>query len=166
MTLKNIYAKTNWQDFPVGGFVSYLQQRELWLFNKHLRKAEYYFNTPSLFHKLMYFYHKLKLKKLSFKTGWLVPVNTCGAGLCIVHPGTVVINDKARIGCNARIHVCVNIGAAPKIGDRAYIAPGAKIFGEIELGNDVKIGANAVVNKSFPEDGITIVGVPAKKIEK
>lgn len=81
-----------------------------------------------------------------------------------MHPGTVVINGKARIGCNARIHVCVNIGAekngAPVIGDNVYIGPGAKIYGNIEIGDNVKIGANSVVNKSFGND-VLLVGIPA-----
>ena len=38
------------------------------------------------------------------------------------------------------------------------------MFGNIKIGNNVAIGANAVVNKSFEENGITIAGVPAKKV--
>ena len=41
---------------------------------------------------------------------------------------------------------------------------GAKIFGAVILGNNMAIGAKAVVNKSFPEGNCTIGGVPAKKI--
>ena len=149
-------------------FFQYIQQKELWKFNLHLRKAEYHFNNHSFFHKLLYLYHRLRQKKYAYKLGWTVPINTCGAGLLIVHPGTVIINDKAKIGANARIHACVNIGAsnggAPIIGDNVYIGPGAKIFGDIKLGNNVTIGANAVVNKSFDEDGLTLVGIPAKQI--
>lgn len=40
---------------------------------------------------------------------------------------------------------------------------GAKIFGKIKIGDNVAIGANAVVNKDFP-DGVTIAGVPAKVV--
>lgn len=40
------------------------------------------------------------------------------------------------------------------------------MFGDIIIGDNVKIGANAVVNRSFPEGNCTIVGVPARKIEK
>lgn len=38
------------------------------------------------------------------------------------------------------------------------------MFGQIQIGNGIVIGANAVVNKDFPVDNITIAGVPAKKI--
>lgn len=55
------------------------------------------------------------------------------------------------------------MSGAPRLGDNVYIGPGAKIFGPIEIGDNVAIGANAVVNKSFP-DSVTIAGVPAKII--
>ena len=54
--------------------------------------------------------------------------------------------------------------AAPMIGDNCYIGPGAKIFGPIEIGSGSVIGANAVVNKSFPEGNQTLGGIPAKVI--
>jgi serine O-acetyltransferase len=65
----------------------------------------------------------------------------------------------------------VNIGteagkadAAPTIGDNCYLGPGAKIFGPITIGPSTVVGANAVVNKSFPEGNQTLGGIPAKKI--
>ena len=51
----------------------------------------------------------------------------------------------------------------PTIGDRCFIAAGAKIIGSITIGNDVVIGANAVVTKDIPS-GCVAVGVPAKII--
>ena len=45
-----------------------------------------------------------------------------------------------------------------------HIAPGAKIFGEITIADDIAIGVNAVVKDSFLEQNITIAGVPAKKV--
>lgn len=44
------------------------------------------------------------------------------------------------------------------IGNNCFIATGAKVIGDIHLGNDIAIGANAVVTKSFIEDGITLGG--------
>lgn len=88
-----------------------------------------------------------------------------------MHRGTIVVAENAHIGANCRIHACVNIGnkagspnKAPKIGNNVYIGPGAKIFGEITIADNITIGANAVVNKSFLEPGIDIAGVPAQKI--
>jgi serine O-acetyltransferase len=102
--------------------------------------------------------------------GFSIPLNVFGPGLCIAHKGTIVVNQSARIGENCRIHVCTNIGAgrngfsAPQIGNNVYIGPGAKIFGDIVIADDIAIGANSVVNKSFHEKGISIAGSPAKKI--
>ena len=69
-----------------------------------------------------------------------------------------------------RIHACTNIGSsrddvsAPQIGNNVYIGPGAKIFGDIVIADNIAIGANSVVNKSFYEKNISIAGIPAKKI--
>ncbi|MDU0355993.1 hypothetical protein RS130_20730 [Paraglaciecola aquimarina] len=80
-----------------------------------------------------------------------------------------MINPRVKIGKNCKIHIGVNIGAAfnnseatPVIGDDCYIAPGAKIFGSVTIANNVKIGANAVVNKSCDIDNATLLGIPAK----
>ena len=165
--LKEDYSKR----FSGGGVREHLAQRPLWQFNLYLRKTEYHINNSGIHHRLLGVWYKMRLKSISMKLGWLVPPNTCGEGLCIVHPGTVVINDKAQIGRNARIHVCVNIGAtkdgAPVIGDDAYIGPGAKIYGPVVLGDNVTIGVNAVVNRSFGSDQL-LVGIPAstKEIRK
>ena len=112
-----------------------------------------------------------KLNKLSIKLGFTIPLNVFGPGLSIAHRGTIVVNGNANIGANCRIHTCVNIGTqagyegrAPKIGNNVYIGPGAKIFGPIEIADSIAIGANSVVNKSFKEPGITIAGIPAKRI--
>lgn len=142
---------------------------QIWVFFSLLRKLEYIHNCKKgfvwkiLFNLLYLFY-----TKLSFRLGFSIPINTLGAGVTLVHRGTVVINKEAYIGANSRIHVCTNIGAfnggAPKIGNGVYIGPGAKIFGDIEIADGVAIGANAVVNKSFLEPNISIGGIPAKKI--
>ena len=50
------------------------------------------------------------------------------------------------------------------IGDNVYIGVGAKVLGNIRIGNNVKIGANAVVIKDVP-DNATVVGVPARVVK-
>ena len=146
-----------------------LKKGYMWKFNVYLRKLEYALNcTKGIKKRILTCYYKYKLKRCSQRTGWEIPPNTFGPGLLVVHRGTVVVSPKARIGENCRVHVCVNIGdwngGSPHLGDNVYIGPGAKIFGDIEIASNIAIGANAVVNKSFLESGISIAGVPAVKI--
>lgn len=144
----------------------------IYKYEKLLRKCEYYHNCKTnIVHKPFNILLKYLFRRKSIKYGFVIPLNCFGKGLSIAHIGNIVINGNTKIGDNCRIHVGVNIGTAAGYGDRApaignnvYIAPGAKLFGKIIIGNGIVIGANAVVNKDFLEDNITIAGVPAKKI--
>jgi serine O-acetyltransferase len=94
-----------------------------------------------------------------------------GPGLYIGHFGNIFLGGCTQIGKFANISQEVTVGFAgrgsnwglPKIGDFVYIAPGAKIIGCITIGNNVAIGANAVVIKDLPDDAVA-VGVPARII--
>ncbi|MHB8076061.1 serine O-acetyltransferase [Desulfosporosinus fructosivorans] len=112
---------------------------------------------------------KLKLIRLSTKLGFTIPQHVFGPGLSIAHWGSIVVHPDARVGNNCRIHSAVNIGVfngkSPTIGNNVYIAPGAKLFGGITIGDNVTIGANAVVNKDVPSN-VTVGGIPAKIISK
>lgn len=104
--------------------------------------------------------------------GFTIPINVIEEGLCIFHYGTIIVSNYAKIGKFCSIHAGVNIGQnwnkeeTPTIGNHCFICPGAKLFGKIVIGNHVTIGANAVVNKSFEEDNITIAGIPAKIVKR
>ena len=142
---------------------------EEWKFQRALRYQEYYYNCgQGFFSRLAYFWFKFYTHHLSVKLGFTISINTCGPGLQLPHRGTIIINDQAKIGKNCRIHACVNIGAhkgkAPKIGDNVYIGPGAKLFGDIVIADNVKIGANAVVNRSFETPGARIVSPSATEL--
>ncbi|GAC23338.1 serine acetyltransferase [Paraglaciecola mesophila KMM 241] len=144
---------------------------DIWHFQKALRKLEYYKNTSSnILRKSYALYLQFRVRKLGRNLGFSIPANVFGPGLAIAHAGTIVINGRCKIGANCRIHVCVNIGVGvskgsrpPVIGNDTYIGPGAKIYGEITIGDNVAIGANAVVNKSF-DSNISIAGIPGKVI--
>lgn len=142
-----------------------------------LRKVEYYEKKKSLIMTVYFNILKYKFNSLSIKLNFFIMPNVFGYGLAIAHSGPIIVNDLAKIGKNCRISVGVNIGVnesvnskggidgdIPKLGDNIYIGPGAKIFGKIIIANNIAIGANAVVTKSFLEENITIAGVPAKKI--
>lgn len=115
-----------------------------------------------------YFWRKF----IEITTGiYLPPRAKIGKGLYIGHFSGIFINSEVVIGENCNISQGVTIGeggrdnlrGCPIIGDRVYIAPGAKIFGKIQIGDDVAIGANAVVTKSLPK-GAVAVGIPAQII--
>jgi serine O-acetyltransferase len=110
-----------------------------------------------------------RLKQLGMKLGFTVPRHVFGPGLSLAHYGSVVVNGRAHVGRNARVHSCVNIGEAdgkvPRIGDNVYLGPGAKLFGDISVGDGAVIGANAVVNRDVPPR-VMVGGVPARVIRE
>lgn len=89
-----------------------------------------------------------------------------GKGLTIDHGG-IVVNPSVRFGAHCTLHGqnCIGnngtVDLVPTGGDNVDIGIGAKLIGDIHLGSDIKIGANAVVNKPFPDDHLLLVGVPA-----
>lgn len=135
----------------------------------YLRKEEYYLNqeNKSYYTKLMARIYERKRNLLGKNLGFCMEPNCIEEGLNIYHCGCIVINPLARIGKNCQMHGNNCIGnngitdKCPQIGDNVDIGFGAVIIGDIEIADDIKIGANAVVNKSFLEKGITIAGVPA-----
>lgn len=94
-----------------------------------------------------------------------------GRGMYIGHFGGIVISGSAVIGeyCNLSQGVTIGVSGngsnrgAPTIGDRVYLAAGAKVVGKIKIGDNVKIGANAVVYKDIPNNAIVVLD-PGYKI--
>ena len=105
----------------------------------------------------------------------LPPQVAIGPGLFIPHTGYLVVCSTTTIGRHCTLTQGVTIGhrgggqlssfAGPVIGDRVYIGPGAAVLGPIKVGDDVLIGANAVVTSSVPDRGV-VVGNPARVISR
>jgi serine O-acetyltransferase len=100
-------------------------------------------------------------------TGISLPAQaTIGKGLRIHHFSGVIIHSAAVIGEYCTIYHGVTLGdcggwgGAPSVGNRVLIGTGAKLIGEIVVGDDCVIGANAVVLDSIPPRHLA-VGVPA-----
>lgn len=119
----------------------------------------------SILYKLCYFYIKGKGIELPCEVD-------VGRGFRIDHQGGIVVSGYSSFGENCVIRNGVTIGIskqgenkAPVFGNNVDIGTGAKILGDIKIGNNVIIGANAVVIKNLPDNCIA-VGVPAKIITK
>lgn len=98
---------------------------------------------------------------------------------CLLGKGTrfgyggigVVLHKQTEVGTNVVIGTNVTIGGrsghkqVPVIGNDVYIATGAKVLGPIHIGNNVIIGANAVVLIDVPDNAV-VAGVPAKIIKQ
>jgi len=115
---------------------------------------------------------KYILHRKKIKYGIQISMDTkIGKGFYIGHFGSIVVSGGAKIGDNCNISQDVTIGFIPRgkkkgvpvIGDNCYIAPGAKIIGNVKIGNNVAIGANAVVTTDLPDNAVA-VGIPAKII--
>jgi serine O-acetyltransferase len=96
-----------------------------------------------------------------------------GAGLFIDHATGVVIGETAEVGDDVTIYHGVTLGGTgadtgkrhPTIGDRVIIGAGAKVLGPIKIGDDSRIGANAVVVKEVPSSSV-VVGVPGQIVSR
>lgn len=125
-------------------------------------------NIP-LLKSLLKFVYVLIAKPLEIILGVNIHTDAeIGKGLYIGHVGGIWIGPvKMGENCNISQEVAIGIGGQgefrgiPCIGDRVYIGPGAKVYGKISIGNNVAIGANAVVSKSLPENAVA-VGNPAR----
>jgi serine O-acetyltransferase len=101
------------------------------------------------------------------------PGATIGQGLFIDHGMGVVIGETAEVGSDVTLYHGVTLGGTsldkgkrhPTIGDRVTIGAGAKVLGNITIGSDSRVGANAVVVKSVPENSL-VVGVPGQVIHR
>lgn len=135
-------------------------------FQLRLRRIEYLHNTAghNPLKGLWRFVLEVVNHRLATRLGFTIPKNVFGPGLHIVHYGTIVVHPDARVGRNCRLHPSTSIGdynGVPRLGNNVYIGPGAKIYGPVTLGDNVAVGANAVVNKSFGSN-VTLGGVPAR----
>lgn len=116
-------------------------------------------------------YHLRYYQKYASKLGYCIGDGVLGKDVVFYHRGSIIINPDARVGDGCRFHGDAVLGVAhtgdkgcPRLGKNVDIGAGAKILGDIYIADNIVIGANAVVTKSFTESGITIAGIPARKI--
>lgn len=138
-----------------------------------------YQGLSALYHyRIANFFYKIKVEFLArlisqysrFVTGIEIhPGAKIGRGLFIDHGMGVVIGETSIIGDNVTLYQGVTLGGTgkqktkrhPTLGNNVVVGAGAKILGDIIIGDNSYIGANAVVVKDVPVNS-TIVGVPGR----
>ena len=97
------------------------------------------------------------------------PAAKIGKGLMIDHAHSIVVGETAVVGDNVSMLHSVTLGGTgkededrhPKIGDGVMIGAGAKVLGNIKIGNCCRVAAGSVVLQNVPAKK-TVAGVPAK----
>ncbi len=131
-------------------------------------------------HRVAYFFHKIKLKLLAriisqlarFFTGIEIhPAAKIEGGVFIDHGSGVVIGETAEVHKGTVIYQGVTLGGTgkergkrhPTIMENVTLSAGAKVLGGFTVGKGAKIGAGAVVLKEVPPYA-TVVGVPGRVV--
>ena len=127
-----------------------------------------------IWYRVAHFFYKIHLRFIAtwlsmlcrFFTGIEIhPGAKIGKNLFIDHGHGVVVGETAVIGDNCTIYQNATLGGTgkehnkrhPTLLDNVVVGAGAKILGNITIGNNVKVGANSVVLKDVP-DNCTVVG--------
>lgn len=125
----------------------------------------------SILAKILYIYYIRKRNILSAKLGMEIGTENIDKGLVVYHYNNVV-NGQSKIGKNLHLHGGNVIGNAgpqdprcPTIGNNVMLGAGAKVIGHVTIADNIKIAAGAVVVNSFETPGITIAGVPARRVK-
>jgi len=139
------------------------------------------------FHQIAHFFCVAKFDLVArvisqfsrFLTGIEIhPKAKIGKNLFIDHGMGVVIGETSEIGDNVTIYHMVTLGGIspsidsdnqrdikrhPTLKDNVVVGSGAQVLGPVVIGENAKIGANAVVTKDVPENAV-MVGIPAKNV--
>jgi len=126
---------------------------------------------PTWLRKVFSLLYKISFRFIQVLTGVELPCEVkIGRNFIIDHFGGIIISGYAQFGDNCGIRNGVVVGlakiedpCAPVIGNNVDIGSGSKLLGRIKVGNNVTVGANAVVVKDV-EDGMVVAGIPAKVI--
>lgn len=179
MTKKELYLTLKADDARFGNakpnIKDYILRNEAWyIFNyiRYLRYVDYYQGKGGVY-KILYLYYYLRYKRLGFKLHFTIYPGTIGPGFRIYHVGGFThVGKNVSIGKNCTMLPGVVFGNKTEsedvrgvsVGDNCYIGLNAKIFGPVNIGNNVTIGANSVVTKDIPDNAI-VAGCPAKIIK-
>ncbi len=134
-------------------------------FGRHLQDHR----LPPGLHQLVMFLYHFWWKGVEVTTGISIsPDCRIGPGLFIGHFGNIILHTDVVMGEKCNISQGVTLGLAakkgqwgvPTVGNRVYIAPGAKVIGPIHLADGTVVGANAVLMSDTRENDV-MAGIPA-----
>ena len=139
-----------------------------WALVVHRFGAWRYGVRPRFLRAPFYLAYRLAFAAVQALTGIEIPCEVrLGRRLRIEHHSGIIVNGDATLGDDCVIRNGVTIGVrstgvpgSPALGHRVDVGAGAKILGPVRIGNDVAVGANAVVLIDVPDWSIA-VGVPA-----
>ena len=136
-------------------------------------------------HAILYYRmaHWLYLHRCRFLARWISqhakwttgveihPAATIGRRLVIDHGTGIVVGATAEIGDDCLLYQCVTLGGTgisagkrhPTLGNNVMVGSGAKILGPIQIGDNARVAANAVVLRDVPSNS-TVVGVPGRVV--
>lgn len=129
-----------------------------------MRKVSYYSQKKG--GGILPYYYKWRFSELSLKLGFSIGYNCFDYGLVIPHYGTIVVGSSNRFGKYAVLHTSTCITDNGKIvGDAFYLSTGVKITSRVDLGDNISVGSNSLVNKSYLQGNVLLAGTPAKVIK-
>ncbi len=143
---------------------------EIFLTYSGLKAVRSYRRAHWFYKHKMFTIARIISQRSRHKTGIEIhPGAKIGKGLFIDHGMGVVIGETTIIGDNCLLYQGVTLGGTgkdkgkrhPTLGNNVMVGAGAKVLGPIEIGDNVKVAANAVVLKDIPKN-CTAVGVPAR----
>ncbi len=145
----------------------------IWKYLVLLRKEEYFCLKKDFFSRARKQFYTSRKNRLGNMISIKILPGYCGKGLNIHHTGIIingyvgedcVFHGRNVIGNNSMGNG--NSSEIPHIGNKVDIGVGANIIGSVVIADGIKIGANALVNKSFDKPNAVLVGVPAKELQK